>query len=317
LRSTLRVLLVEDSIADAALVERALRWVDRDLVLRRVRDEWQMRAELAAGDWDVIVSDLVLPSFTGLEALGVAQEGVRDVPFILLSGVVGEGAALAAMRAGADDFLSKSDLSRLPAVVERELRDAAMRRAHRAADVELAALRAERAGELERHGAALAALHDLAMTCDVRAEEEVLAAEAVRHLQRLLEADAGLGVRGQAGGRWLFATSGDGSWRAEAGPENVLVAAAATGLPTVLTGPRPVLRRPDGDVVSAGAVCAVPLPGVSGPIGGLAAWTAAARDFEARDVALLEVAAALVAPAVESTRLARAAGAGAGTGTCR
>jgi CheY-like chemotaxis protein len=305
-----RVLLVEDSVADAALVERTLRWVDRDLVLHRVRDEWQMRAELAAAEWDVIVSDLVLPSFTGLEALGVAHESGRDVPFILLSGVVGEGAALAAMRAGAHDFLSKADLSRLPAVVERELREAAARSARRLADAELAALRVRRVRDSERHGAVLSALHDLAVACGDRTSEEALAGEAVRHVQRLVEADAGLGLRGPDG-RWFFATSANGCWRTERAPEpgNVLVAAAAGTGASVLSGERRVLRLPDGGVVSAAAATALPLPGVAGPIGALAVWTDAPRDFGADDVAMLEVVAALVAPALETIRLVGAAGA--------
>jgi FixJ family two-component response regulator len=307
--SPVRVLLVEDSIADATLVERTLRWVDRDLVLHRVRDEWQMRAELAGGEWDVIVSDLVLPTFSGLAALGVAQESGLDVPFILLSGVVGEGAALAALRAGAHDFLSKADLSRLPAVVERELREAAARSGRRAADAELAALHAGLAREAERHAHVLDALHDLAMACGDRTDEEGLASAATRQAGRLVEADAGLGLRDPATGRWLFATSRDRPWRSERepAPEGVLVAAAARGETSVVTGPCQVLPLRSGRMVSAASACALPLPGVEGAIGGLAAWSAVHRDFGRDDVVRLEVVAALAAPALESIRLVREA----------
>jgi FixJ family two-component response regulator len=304
-----RVLLVEDSIADAALVERTLRWVDRDLVLHRVRDEWQMRAELAGGEWDVIVSDLVLPSFSGLAALGLVQESGLDVPFILLSGIVGEGAALAAMRAGAHDFLSKADLSRLPAVVERELREAAARSGRRVADAEVAALHDRLAREVERHKDVLQGLHDLAVACGDRTDEEGLAAAAARQAGRLVDADAGLGLRDQATGGWLFATSRDGPWRSERqpAPEWTLIAAAISGEPSVATGPCQVLPLRSGRVVSAASACVLPLPGVDGPIGGLAAWTAVHRDFGSDDVARLEVVAALAAPALESIRLAREA----------
>lgn len=301
------MLLVEDSAADAALIERTLRRVDRDLLLHRVRDEWQMRAELARAEWDLIVSDLVLPSFTGLEALGVAQEGEADVPCILLSGVVGEGVALAAMRAGARDFLSKSDLSRLPAVVERELREAAARSASRAVAAELAVLREQLAREREWQAARFRALHELAIACRERADEESLATAAAEHAGRLLGSDAGLGVSDPATGRWLFATSGGARWRAEPGPGELLVT-AATGPAAVLACPCRVVRLPSGDVLTAPFACAVPLTGVGGPIGGMAAWTAGPRVLGPDDVAQLELVAALAAPVLESIRLVRDAG---------
>jgi CheY-like chemotaxis protein len=307
LSSPLRVLLVEDSVADAVLVERMLHRVGRELVLRRVRDEWQMRTELADAEWDMVVADLVLPSFTGLEALGIVQEGDADVPCILLSGIVGEGAALAAMRAGARDFLSKSDLSRLPAIVERELREAAARGAARAGAAELAALREQVARDTERHAERLGALHELAVACREGADEESLAAAAAEQAGRLLQADAGLAVADPATGRWLFATSGGARWRAEPGPEEVLVTAAAGGA-RVLACPCQVLRLPSGHAVTAAFACAVPLTGVGGPIGGLAAWTSGPREFGPDDVAQLELVAALAAPTLESIRLVRDAG---------
>jgi CheY-like chemotaxis protein len=315
--SPLHVLLVEDSVADAALVERSLRRVDRDLVLRRVRDEWQMRSELAGTEWDLIVADLVLPSFTGLEALGVAHESGSDVPFIVLSGVIGEGAALAAMRAGADDFLLKSDLSRLPAVVERELREAVARRSHRTADLELAALREQRSRDVERRAELVGALHDLATACADRSDEESLAMAAAAQAARLLETDAGLGLRDPAAGPWLFATSGGGCWRAEPGPDGALVVAAASGFAPVVAGPCQVLPLASGGVLSAVAACAVPLPGVDGPIGGLAAWTGVPRAFGTEDIALLEVVAAVAGPALDSIGLARRAGQRSGGGPRR
>jgi CheY-like chemotaxis protein len=99
----LRILLVEDSENDAKLVLRALRRRYPDVHSERVEDAASMRAALARAAWDVIVSDWSLPTFSGLEALALAREMARVVPFIFVSGTVGEELAVVVMRAGASD----------------------------------------------------------------------------------------------------------------------------------------------------------------------------------------------------------------------
>ena len=137
----LRVLLVEDTEDDAVLLLRELRRGGFEPYMVRVQTPLAMRAELLARTWDVVISDFSLPSFTGLEALRVLQETGIDVPFILVSGTIGEEVAVEAMRAGADDYVMKAHLQRLPPAVERELREAEARAVHREAQKTLMALR--------------------------------------------------------------------------------------------------------------------------------------------------------------------------------
>ncbi len=86
-----------------------------------------MTDALAKGKWDVIISDFKLPRFSGLEALNILREKRLDLPFILVSGAIGEEMAVEVMKAGACDYISKEKLSRLVPVIERELREAKIR----------------------------------------------------------------------------------------------------------------------------------------------------------------------------------------------
>jgi two-component system cell cycle sensor histidine kinase/response regulator CckA len=130
----LRLLLVEDSEDDALLVLRELRRGGYDVDVTRVETADAMARELADCEWDLVISDYSLPHFSAPESLKVLRESGRDLPFIITSGTIGEDTAVEAMRYGAHDFLVKSRLARLVPAVEREMRDAAERRAHRAAE---------------------------------------------------------------------------------------------------------------------------------------------------------------------------------------
>src|SRR5689334_13368808 len=92
-----------------------------------------MRAALDRHQWDLIISDYVIPGFGGLEALRLAKERGLDLPFIIVSGQIGEDAAVAAMKAGAHDYVMKDSLVRLAPAIGRELQDAEVRRARRQA----------------------------------------------------------------------------------------------------------------------------------------------------------------------------------------
>ncbi len=142
----LRVLMVEDSPGDAELVQRELRRAGYAVAARRVDAAEDMRLALQEGPWDLVLADYRIPGFGGREALRLLQTSGRDLPFILVSGAIGEEAAVALMKAGAHDYVAKGNLTRLGAVVERELREARLRRERREA---LAALEASRQG-LER-----------------------------------------------------------------------------------------------------------------------------------------------------------------------
>ena len=123
---SLRVLLVEDSEDDAQLVVRELRKGGFDLAWRRVDDAAGMAAALAE-PWDLVLCDYSIPGFGAFEALAMVRERSLDLPFILVSGTVGEEAAVEAMRAGVHDFVLKDRLARLVPAIRRELAEAAHR----------------------------------------------------------------------------------------------------------------------------------------------------------------------------------------------
>jgi two-component system, NarL family, sensor histidine kinase UhpB len=124
----LRLLLVEDSEDDAILMLRALRRAGYDPIIERVQTAATLKAALDEKPWDVVISDYVMPDFNGLAALSVVKEKGLDLPFIIVSGQIGEDIAVAAMKSGAHDYLMKDKLARLGPAIERELREAEVRR---------------------------------------------------------------------------------------------------------------------------------------------------------------------------------------------
>src|ERR1041385_1646730 len=129
----LRVLFVEDSENDAALLELALQRGGFKPVCKRV-DTGPALATALKEEWDVIIADYVMPAFDGVSALALVKEHGLDLPFIIVSGYITDDTAVAAMKAGAHDYVMKDNLARLAPAVERELRDAEVRRARRQAE---------------------------------------------------------------------------------------------------------------------------------------------------------------------------------------
>jgi signal transduction histidine kinase len=129
------VLQVEDSRLDAELILRELRRAGFETQHRRVTTADGLRQALRAERWDVVLSDHALPAFSGTEALAVvraeADSETRDLPFLIVSGAIGEETAVEAMRSGAHDYILKDRLGRLVPAIERELREAANRRERR------------------------------------------------------------------------------------------------------------------------------------------------------------------------------------------
>jgi signal transduction histidine kinase/FixJ family two-component response regulator len=131
-------LQVEDSEGDAELVQLELRRGGYDVESERVETAAAMNAALKERSWDVVLADWVLPAFSGAAALAVVHESGLDLPFIIISGEIGEDVAVTAMKAGAHDYLLKNNLTRLVPAVERELREAVMRRERLQAEAEAA-----------------------------------------------------------------------------------------------------------------------------------------------------------------------------------
>ncbi|MGG6242268.1 putative bifunctional diguanylate cyclase/phosphodiesterase [Nodosilinea sp. AN01ver1] len=132
----LRALIVEDSDDDLLLLLRELRRAGFAPTWVQVQTAADFRAALSA-DWDVVFSDYQLPQFTAPVALEILQNSPYDLPFIVVSGTVGEATAVEMMRAGAHDYVMKDNLSRLVEAVRREVREAQGRRDRRAALIEL------------------------------------------------------------------------------------------------------------------------------------------------------------------------------------
>ena len=127
----LRVLVVEDSEFDARMLVGLLRAGGFEPEFERVETAGAMRAALGQVPWEVILADYNLPEFSAPEALEVLQESQLDIPFIIVSGGIGEDTAVAAMKSGAHDYLMKGNLARLVPAVERELREVAVRASRR------------------------------------------------------------------------------------------------------------------------------------------------------------------------------------------
>ena len=133
----LHVLVVEDSEDDTALLLRELKRGDYEVDYQRVDSPESMDAATASNDWDLVICDYSMPHFSGMDALRLQRSKDAEVPFIFLSGTIGEEAAVAALKEGAHDCLLKSDLKRLIPVVRRELRDAEERRARKRLEQEV------------------------------------------------------------------------------------------------------------------------------------------------------------------------------------
>ncbi len=133
----LRALCVDDCQIDVLLIVETLKSGGYDVVWEQVCTREDMIECLERQQWDVVIADYAMPHFDGLQALALVVDHGLDIPYILVSGVIGEETAVLAMRSGAHDYMMKHDLGRLVCAVRRELTDAAVRRARRLAEENL------------------------------------------------------------------------------------------------------------------------------------------------------------------------------------
>jgi len=128
--AALRVLFIEDSEDDTALQVRMLRQAGYDIDFERVDSPSALTGVLGQ-KWDLIISDYSMPHFTGSDALRLVRDRDLEVPFIFVSGTIGEDTAVAALKVGAQDYLMKTNLSRLIPAVRREIHEAEERKQRR------------------------------------------------------------------------------------------------------------------------------------------------------------------------------------------
>jgi len=172
-KAIIRILVIEDSPDDYELLLQCLRAAPFGIEAQRVEDRAGMSAALDGSRWDLVISDHHLPRFSSAAALHLLRWNDPDTPFIIVSGMIGEDAAVEAMQAGADDYVMKSNMRRLLPAIERSLRTAQERRAKRAAqDAEKKAL-----DELRESRVRLSAL-----AAHIEASKEAERAEIAREL---------------------------------------------------------------------------------------------------------------------------------------
>ena len=173
--SPLKVLIVEDLAADAELALRAI--ADTGVTIRSVRvdNAEDLRRQLRDLKPHVVLSDFSMPGMTGLDALRIVREQCPDIPFIFVSGTIGEERAIDAIKDGATDYVLKEHMARLPSVVERALKETRERRARQAAEQELRETR-------ERLESILTSLHDAVWSVAVPGEHSLYNNKAMEHI---------------------------------------------------------------------------------------------------------------------------------------
>ncbi|MGB5106516.1 MAG: hybrid sensor histidine kinase/response regulator [Candidatus Zixiibacteriota bacterium] len=131
MKTAIRVLVIEDSEEDAMLILRELRRGGFDPTYRVIERPEEMQHALSCEDWELIIADYSMPHFNGAMALEMLKSSSLDIPFILVSGKIGEEVAVEAMKAGAHDYIMKGNLARLAPAIVRELREVKVRYEHR------------------------------------------------------------------------------------------------------------------------------------------------------------------------------------------
>jgi len=134
LNTLIRALLIEDSEDDALLILRELRRGGYEPEYKRVDSEDAMRLALSTQVWDLILSDYNMPFFSAFDALTILKESGLDIPFVIVSGAIGEENAVQLMKEGAHDYVMKNRLERLVPLIRRELQEAEERKSRRNAE---------------------------------------------------------------------------------------------------------------------------------------------------------------------------------------
>jgi PAS domain S-box-containing protein len=304
----IRILLVENEADDAELIAREVAQGGFQPFMTRVETAEAARAFLESEEWDLVISDQGLPGSSGQEVLATLQETGLDIPFILVSGSVGDAAAVAAMRSGATDYVFKDNLARLSPVIERELAASRSRAAHAAAERASAEATARELVETTWRARRFEVLHELAIAASGVLDETTLGSLTVDRAAELLDADSSVL-------RWFDAASGLLVRTASNDPhshqrtlrlppsDSVMGRAFSLDAPVSLSLDQLDEDRVPGRADGVAAMAAVPVRSAGRAVGALAVMRYADRPFQADDVELLTLLAGLVGPAIEAARL--------------
>lgn len=148
-KGKLHVLIVEDSKIEAKLTANLLKKNGYEVVSERVETRDDMKRELDENHWDIVISDFQMPEFDGMQALQLFQAYDLDIPFILVSGKIGEESAVDLMKMGAQDYIMKGNTARLLPAIESHLKEAANRRENRRLESKLRESEAQYRGFFE------------------------------------------------------------------------------------------------------------------------------------------------------------------------
>ena len=306
---TLRLLLVEDSVADAILIEREIRRGGFDVTVTRVQNATEMGSELSHNVFDLLISDHSLPGSGSEETLAVFCESGIDIPFLLVSGAIGDADAVAAMRAGASDYLLKDQLARLVPVIERELKRAGQRKAGSLVKARLAGAEADALHEATERARVFEVLHEISTASSGVLDVAKLAELTVRGALQLVKGD-------HAVLRWwepdqgvlrLVGTTDSGDWGQvdDLAPEqSILGESFSTRTPIVCNEYqkyRDAIDRSRRDGVTG--FVSVPLLVSDVAVGALGVLTIQRRHFTDADAKILGFLGAQVGAALEAARL--------------
>jgi response regulator RpfG family c-di-GMP phosphodiesterase len=182
----IRILIIEDSDDDAVLMLRTLTRSGFEPTWERVQTAEEMRTALDKNTFDAIISDYQLPAFNAPQALEIARHSGLDLPFIVVSGNIGEETAVQMMRAGAHDYIMKGNLSRLPEAIRRELRDAEVRAERRKTELALQASQEQIQTRLNQ----LTVLHDIDLAITSFSDLDRIVRPILTHITELAGLDA-------------------------------------------------------------------------------------------------------------------------------
>jgi PAS domain S-box-containing protein len=304
----LRLLLVEDSDADALLIEHEIRSGGYDVELTRVATAAEIRGRLQECDWDIVISDYHLPGTRLYEALAACREDGRDIPFLLVSGTIGDEGAVAVMKAGANDYVPKGSLDRLVPVIERELAQAGLRRAARVAGAEADLAQQRLLEETSSRARVFEALHQVAVGVAGMVDIAKVAELTVDNAKTLVGADAVVL-------RWydeesamlhLLAATGTEAWdlRSDVAAEE-MGGGFLHGEAAIYNGDQAVAFA-DLAAIGTGATAAVvPLTVRDRPAGALEV-ARKGNPLSAAELEVLALLGAQAAPALEAGRMQRA-----------